>query len=126
MTIRQQMAQVVEALNQRDFAALEVLFDADAVLDMPDGQRVIGSSSIRDTLSAYLLRHDARFANGVAMADDAGLRGAYDGTIECRDRDSGSGQGSGQGARFSLPCVLVFESEEDHLTRLSLYLSTAL
>ncbi|MBV2186050.1 MAG: nuclear transport factor 2 family protein [Rhizobium sp.] len=124
MTIRQQMAQVVEALNQRDFAALEVLFDADAVLDMPDGQRVIGSSSIRDTLSAYLLRHDARFANGVAMADDAGLRGAYDGTIDGRDRDGGAG--SGKGARFSLPCVLVFENEEDHLTRLSLYLSTAL
>ena len=122
MPIRQQMSRAIEALNQRDFAALEALFDAEAVLDMPDGQRVIGFASMRDTLSAYLLRHDARFANGVAMADDAGLRGAYDGTIEGSDRDGASGVGR----RFSLPCVLVFESEDDHLTRLSLYLSTAL
>lgn len=122
MPIRQQMSRAIEALNQRDFAALEALFDAEAVLDMPDGQRVIGFASMRDTLSAYLLRHDARFANGVAMADDAGLRGAYDGTIEGSDRDGTSGVGR----RFSLPCVLVFESEDDHLTRLSLYLSTAL
>ena len=124
MPIRQQMSRAIEALNQRDFAALEALFDADAVLDMPNGQRVIGFASIRDTLSAYLLRHDARFANGVAMADEAGLRGAYDGTIGGTDREGTSG--SGQGMRFSLPCVLVFEAEEDHLTRLSLYLSTAL
>ncbi|PPJ46065.1 hypothetical protein C0075_10165 [Rhizobium sp. KAs_5_22] len=122
MPIRQQMSHAIEALNQRDFAALETLFDAEAVLDMPDGQRVIGFASMRDTLSAYLLRHDARFANGVAMADDAGLRGAYDGTIEGSDRDGTSGVGR----RFSLPCVFVFEGEDDHLTRLSLYLSTAL
>jgi hypothetical protein len=118
------MSRAIEALNQRDFAALEALFDADAVLDMPDGQRVIGFASIRDTLSAYLLRHDARFANGVAMADEAGLRGAYDGTIG--GTDSAGTSGSGEGARFSLPCVLVFEAEDDHLTRLSLYLSSAL
>lgn len=124
MPIRQQMSLAIQALNQRDFAALEALFDADAVLDMPDGQRVIGLASIRDTLSAYLLRHDARFANGVAMADEAGLRGAYDGTIDGSDREGKSN--AGKGGRFSLPCVLVFESEDDHLTRLSLYLSTAL
>ncbi|SSC64521.1 nuclear transport factor 2 family protein [Ciceribacter selenitireducens] len=124
MPIRQQMSLAIQALNQRDFAALEALFDADAVLDMPDGQRVIGLASIRDTLSAYLLRHDARFANGVAMADEAGLRGAYDGTIDGSDREGKSN--TGKGGRFSLPCVLVFESEDDHLTRLSLYLSTAL
>lgn len=114
MPIRQQMIEAIEALNQRDFAALERLFDADAVLDMADGQRVIGFASLRDTLSAYLLRHDLRFANGVAMADEAGFRGAYDGTV------------SGQDRRFTLPCVLVFESEDDRLTRLSLYLSTPL
>lgn len=124
MPIRQQMSRAIEALNQRDFASLEALFDGDAVLDMPDGQRVIGFASIRDTLSAYLLRHDARFANGVAMADEAGLRGAYDGTIDGTNRDGTNG--SGQGARFSLPCVLVFESEHDLLTRLSFYLSSAL
>lgn len=124
MPIRQQMSRAIEALNQRDFAALEALFDADAVLDMPDGQRVIGFDSIRDTLSAYLLRHDARFANGVAMVDEAGLRGAYDGTID--GTDSAGTSGTGEGARFSLPCVLVFEGEDDHLTRLSLYLSSAL
>lgn len=124
MPIRQQMSLTIQALNQRDFAALEALFDADAVLDMPDGQRVIGLASIRDTLSAYLLRHDARFANGVAMADEAGLRGAYDGTIDGSDREGKLN--AGKGGRFSLPCVLVFESEDDHLTRLSLYLSTAL
>lgn len=124
MPIRQKMSLAIQALNQRDFAALQSLFDAEAVLDMPDGQRVIGFASIRDTLSAYLLRHDARFANGVAMADEAGLRGAYDGTIDGSDRKGAAG--SGKGARFSLPCVLVFESEDDHLTRLSLYLSTAL
>jgi hypothetical protein len=118
------MSRAIEALNQRDFAALEQLFDADAVLDMPDGQRVIGFGSIRDTLSAYLLRHDARFANGVAMADEAGQRGAYDGTLD--GTDSAGTSGAGEGKRFSLPCVLVFEAEDDHLTRLSLYLSSAL
>ncbi len=122
MPIREQMAKAVEALNQRDFSALERLFDADAVLDMPDGQRVIGFDSLRDTLSAYLLRHDVRFANGVAMADDAGLRGAYDGTISGIEGQETSGHA---GQRFTLPCVLVFESEDDRLVRLSLYLSTA-
>lgn len=122
MPIREQMAKAVEALNQRDFSALERLFDADAVLDMPDGQRVIGFDSLRDTLSAYLLRHDVRFANGVAMADDAGLRGAYDGTISGIEGQETSGHA---GQRFTLPCVLVFESEDDQLIRLSLYLSTA-
>ncbi len=122
MPIREQMAKAVEALNQRDFSALERLFDADTVLDMPDGQRVIGFDSLRDTLSAYLLRHDVRFANGVAMADDAGLRGAYDGTISGIEGQETSGHA---GQRFTLPCVLVFESEEDRLIRLSLYLSTA-
>lgn len=122
MPIREQMAKAVEALNQRDFSALERLFDADAVLDMPDGQRVIGFDSLRDTLSAYLLRHDVRFANGVAMADDAGLRGAYDGTISGIEGQETSGHA---GQRFTLPCVLVFESEDDRLIRLSLYLSTA-
>lgn len=119
MPIRGQMAKAVEALNQRDFAALERLFDADAVLDMPDGQRVIGFDSLRDTLSAYLLRHDVRFANGVAMADDAGLRGAYDGTMSGIEGQEASGQ------RFTLPCVLVFESEDDRLVRLSLYMPTS-
>ena len=122
MPIREQMAKAVEALNQRDFSALERLVDADAVLDMPDGQRVIGFDSLRDTLSAYLLRHDVRFANGVAMADDAGLRGAYDGTISGIEGQETSGHA---GQRFTLPCVLVFESEDDRLIRLSLYLSTA-
>ena len=122
MPIREQMAKAVEALNQRDFSALERLFDADAVLDMPDGQRVIGFDSLRDTLSAYLLRHDIRFANGVAMADDAGLRGTYDGTISGIEGQETSGHA---GQRFTLPCVLVFESEDDRLIRLSLYLSTA-
>lgn len=122
MPIREQMAKAVETLNQRDFSALERLFDADAVLDMPDGRRVIGFDSLRDTLSAYLLRHDVRFANGVAMADDAGLRGAYDGTISGIEGQETSGHA---GQRFTLPCVLVFESEDDRLVRLSLYLSTA-
>lgn len=122
MPIREQMAKAVEALNQRDFSALERLFDADAVLDMPDGQRVIGFDSLRDTLSAYLLRHDVRFANGVAMADDAGLRGAYDGTISGIEGQETSDHA---GQRFTLPCVLVFESEDDRLVRLSLYLPTA-
>ena len=122
MPIREQMAKAVEALNQRDFSALERLFDADAVLDMPDGQRVIGFDSLRDTISAYLLRHDVRFANGVAMADDAGLRGAYDGTISGIEGQETSGHA---GQRFTLPCVLVFESEDDRLIRLSLYLSSA-
>ena len=124
MPIREQMAKAVEALNQRDFSALERLFDADAVLDMPDGQRVIGFDSLRDTLSAYLLRHDLRFANGVARADEAGFRGAYDGTVSGQARDAATS--SGPGRRFTLPCVLVFESEDDRLTRLSLYLSTPL
>lgn len=122
MPIREQIAKAVEALNQRDFSALERLFDADAVLDMPDGQRVIGFDSLRDTISAYLLRHDVRFANGVAMADDAGLRGAYDGTISGIEGQETSGHA---GQRFTLPCVLVFESEDDRLVRLSLYLSSA-
>lgn len=122
MPIRGQMAKAVEALNQRDFAALERLFDADGVLDMPDGQRVIGFDSLRDTLSAYLLRHDVRFANGVAMADDAGLRGAYDGTMSGIEGQEASGH---TGQRFTLPCVLVFESEDDRLVRLSLYMPTS-
>lgn len=122
MPIRHQMSQAIDALNKRDFDALEALFDPDAVLDMPDGQRVIGFASMRDTLSAYLLRHDARLANGVSMADDAGLRGAFDGTIDGRDRDTDAAMG--QGRRFSLPCVLVFEREDDLLTRLSLYMAT--
>jgi hypothetical protein len=124
MTIRQQMSEAIEALNQRDFAAIEALFDAEAVLDVPDGKRVIGFGSLRDTLSAFLLRHDARFANGVSMIDEAGLRGAFDGTIDGRDHSGAASMEKGK--RFSLPCVLVFESEDEHLTRLSIYMSTAL
>ncbi|WP_170253348.1 MULTISPECIES: nuclear transport factor 2 family protein [Alphaproteobacteria] len=124
MPIRKQILLALEALNRRDFAALEDLFDPETALDMPAGQRVIGFSSMRDTLSTYLLRHEARFANGVVMVDEAGLRGAVDGTLDGRARD-GSPDG-GRSGWFSLPCVLIFESEDDRFTRLSLYLSTPL
>ncbi|NML73058.1 SnoaL-like domain-containing protein [Rhizobium sp. S-51] len=121
MAIEVQISRVIDVLNQRDFDALEALFDDDAALDMPDGQRVIGVSSLRDTLSAFLLRHGITFANGVVMTETSGSRGAVDATIEGRD-----GGAAGEGKDFSLPCVLVFEHENGRFTRLSLYLSTPL
>ncbi|ATN34998.1 hypothetical protein ACO34A_14430 [Rhizobium sp. ACO-34A] len=113
MSLKQQISGVLDALNRRDLASLAGFFDDDAALDMPDGTRVIGIESLRDTLAAYLLRHDARFANGVVMVDESGFRGAVDGTMEV----------SG-GEATSLPCVMVFEREGERFSRLSLYLST--
>ncbi|WP_113447219.1 nuclear transport factor 2 family protein [Rhizobium cremeum] len=114
MTLKREISEALNALNQRDFSVFVGLFDADAALDMPDGMRVIGLESLRDTLAAYLPRHDARFVNSVVMVDEGGLRGAVDGTMDIA-----------AGEAASLPCVMVFEKEGERFSRLSLYLSSA-
>lgn len=115
-----QITAALEALNQRDMESFMALVDEDAALDMPDGSRVIGAQSLRDTLSAYLLRHDLSFADAVVMTDAAGLRGAADLTVK------GKAAGGDAGKAFSLPAVIVFEREAAEFSRISLYLSTPL
>lgn len=117
-----QITAALEALNQRDMESFMALVDEDAALDMPDGSRVIGAQSLRDTLSAYLLRHDLRFADAVIMVDAAGLRGGADLTVKGKTSDA---DGSATKA-VSLPAVIVFEREAEDFSRISLYLSTPL
>lgn len=121
-TMMTQIAAALEALNQRDMEDFMALVDEDAALDMPDGSRVIGAQSLRDTLSAYLLHHDLRFADSVIMVDTAGLRGAADLTV----KGEMAGGDAGDSKAFSLPAVIVFEREATEFSRISLYLSTPL
>lgn len=123
-TMMTQISVALDALNHRDMAGFMALIDEDAALDMPDGSRVIGAQSLRDTLSAYLLRHDLSFADAVIMVDTAGLRGAADLTV--KGETTGGDAGASGPKAFSLPAVIVFEREATDFSRISLYLSTPL
>lgn len=114
-TLETTVSAVLALLNRRDFDAFERLVDDDCVLDLPGGSRVVGAQSVRDTLSAYLLRLDARLADIVVMTDGPGHRAAAEVTFEAKGRDA-------QEDRFTVPGVFLFERENDVLTRISLYL----
>jgi len=125
MSLRDQTLAVIDALNRRDFDSLIAVFEEEAILDLPDGIRVIGHASFRDTLSAYVLRHELSLADLVVMTDEAGFRVAVECTLKGRnqrgvDAETGAGTES-DGAPYSFPAVLVFASEGDLIGRLSLF-----
>ncbi|HCL67454.1 MAG TPA: hypothetical protein DIC56_21985 [Rhizobium sp.] len=125
MPLRTQIAESLTALNQRDFPAFMRFVGEDAALDMPDGSRVIGAQSLRDTLAAFLMRHDIRFADAVIMVDDTGSRGAADVTVKAEQKPA-DGEDDPRGSSVSLPGVIVFERDDALFLRISLYLSTPL
>lgn len=113
------MAAFVDLLNQRYFAALPELLQEDCLLDLPGGSRVVGEASLRDTLSAYIIGHEIRFDDAVAMSDQSGIRGAVEVSLYGRFGEDGT-----DGASVAAgPAVLVFEREqpEGRLSRLSIY-----
>ncbi|MFA7414496.1 MAG: nuclear transport factor 2 family protein [Rhizobium sp.] len=125
MPLKMQIAESLTALNQRNFPAFMGFVGEDAALDMPDGSRVIGAQSLRDTLAAFVMRHDIRFVDAVIMGDDTGSRGAADVTVKAQQEPVDGGDGPSGGA-VSLPGVIVFERDDALFLRISLYLSTAL
>lgn len=121
MSIKDQTLAVIDALNRHDFVALITAFDEEAVLDLPDGIRVIGHASFRDTLSAYVLRHDLTLEDCVVMIDEAGLRVAVECTLNGQNRRGVDADAGGKEGPYALPAVLVLEREEDVFSRLSLF-----
>jgi len=125
MPLKTQIAESLTALNQRNLPAFMRFIGEDAALDMPDGSRVIGAQSLRDTLAAFVMRHDIRFVDAVIMVDDTGSRGAADVTVKAEQEPADDGDGP-RGGVVSLPGVIVFERDDALFLRISLYLSTAL
>jgi hypothetical protein len=119
MSLREQSLAVVDALNRREFDSLIAAFEEDAVLDLPDGVRVIGQETFRDTLSAYVLRHALLLADLVVMTDEAGFRAAIECTLH-----GGNARGAKDGGSYSLPAVLVLAREGELFNRLSLLSAT--
>ncbi len=125
MPLKTQIAESLTALNQRNFPAFMRFVGEDAALDMPDGSRVIGAQSLRDTLAAFLMRHDIRFVNAVIMVDDTGSRGAADVTVKA-EQEPADGEDDPRRGSVSLPGVIVFERDDALFLRISLHLSTSL
>jgi len=124
MSLETQTLAVIDAFNRRDFDALLAPFEKEAVLDLPDGIRVIGKAAFRDTLAAYVLRHDLRLADQVIMTDGAGFRVAAECTLNGRDRRHVDTDQKEDIVSYALPAVLILEREADLFSRLSLYAGT--
>ncbi len=125
MRLKSQIDASLAALNRRDFEALMGLIDDDAALDMPDGSRVIGADSIRNTLAAFVLGRDIRFSDIVVMTGEADLRGAAEVTLSAVTR-AAPGEDEPAEGRVSLPAVLVFERDGGPFQRISLFCATPL
>lgn len=124
MSPRDQALAVIEALNRHDFDSLLTAFEEEAVLDLPDGIRVIGHASFRDTLAAYVLRHDITLSDHVLMVDEAGFRIAVECTLNGRDHRGVDVDPDGNAGPYALPAVLVLEREGELFGRLSLFAGT--
>ncbi|WP_159948484.1 nuclear transport factor 2 family protein [Rhizobium sp. 18065] len=121
MSLKDQTLAVIDALNRRDFDRLIAAFEEDAVLDLPDGIRVIGHASFRDTLSAYVLRHDVSLADMLVMIDDAEMRVAVECTLKGSDHRGVDAENGNDAGPYSLPAVVVLARESDVFNRLSLF-----
>ncbi|MFN7090877.1 YybH family protein [Allorhizobium sp. NPDC080224] len=124
MSLKEQTLAVIDALNRHDFDRLLAMFEEEAVLDLPDGIRVIGHASFRDTLAAYVLRHGITLSDHVVMTDAAGFRVAVECTLNGSDRRDAEGGAEADEGPYALPAVLVLERESDLFLRLSLYAGT--
>ncbi|EKF59959.1 hypothetical protein QWE_07671 [Agrobacterium albertimagni AOL15] len=124
MSLKEQTLAVIDALNRHDFDTLLPMFEEEAVLDLPDGIRVIGHASFRDTLAAYVLRHGITLSDHVVMTDAAGFRVAVECTLNGSDRRDADGGTDVEEGPYALPAVLVLERETDLFLRLSLYAGT--
>ena len=124
MSLKEQTLAVIDALNRHDFDWLLSMFEEEAVLDLPDGIRVIGHASFRDTLAAYVLRHGITLSDHVVMTDAAGFRVAVECTLNGSDRRDADGGTEVDEGPYALPAVLVLERESDLFLRLSLYSGT--
>lgn len=124
MSLKEQTLAVIDALNRHDFDALLASFEEEAVLDLPDGIRVIGHASFRDTLAAYVLRHGISLSDHVVMTDGAGFRVAVECTLNGSDRRDADRGNEGDEGPYALPAVLVLERESELFSRLSLYAGT--
>lgn len=124
MSLEEQTLAVIDALNRHDFDALVAFFEDEAVLDLPDGIRVIGHASFRDTLAAYVLRHGITLSDHVVMVNSAGFRAAVECTLNGSDRRDKDGGESAEEGPYALPAVLVVERENEAFSRLSLYAGT--
>lgn len=125
MRLKSQIDASLAAINRRDFEALMGLIDDDAALDMPDGSRVIGAESIRNTLAAFILGRDIRFSDIVVMTGEADLRGAAEVTLSAVTR-AAPGEDEPEEGRVSLPAVVVFERDDGPFQRISLFCATPL
>ena len=121
MSLEDQTLAALDAFNRHDFDALMPMFEDEAVLDLPDGIRVIGHASFRDTLAAYVLRHGLSLSDHVVMSDRAGFRVAVECTLNGLDRRDANGGKAGDEGPYALPAVIVFEREDALFSRLSLY-----
>jgi len=124
MSLEEQTLAVIDALNRHDFDALVAFFEDEAVLDLPDGIRVIGHASFRDTLAAYVLRHGITLSDEVVMVNSAGFRAAVECTLNGSDRPDKNGGEQAEEGPYAIPAVLVLERENEAFSRLSLYAGT--
>jgi ketosteroid isomerase-like protein len=124
MSSANQTLTVIEALNRHDFDALLAMFAEEAVLDLPDGIRVIGHASFRDTLAAYVLRHGITLSDEVVMTDAAGFRVAIECTLNGSDRHDADDGANGDAGPYALPAVVILEAEDGLFTRFSLFTGT--
>ena len=121
MSVKDQTLAVIDAFNRHDFAGLVTRFDEDVILDLPDGIRVIGQASFRDTLSAYVLRHELRLTDSVVMTDESGFRVAVECTLNGQNRRAVDTDADGEAGPYALPAVLVLERDGDVFSRFSLF-----
>lgn len=122
MTAAQTLAsRFLEALNGRDFRAMEALLDEDAALDSMTGLRTIGLQPLRIAIATYFRHFDESFADIVIMTDAVGQRVAADVTARGTYRETMAGFPPANGQTYAIPSVFVFEVEDGQITRVSHY-----
>lgn len=112
---------VMEALNDRDFAALAAVLDEDVALDTLTGQRIIGIQPLRMNVISYFRHFSERFDDTVFMSDRFGQRVAVDVTARGEYRETMTGLPVASGQSYAIPSVFVLEVEAGSVTRLSHY-----
>lgn len=111
----------MEALNERDFAAMTGLLDDDVTLDTLTGQRTVGLEPLRMNVMSYFRHFDETFGDMVLMNDAFGQRVAVDTVARGAYRESLTGLPVANGQTYSIPCLFVFEIESRSIVRLSHY-----
>ena len=111
----------LDAFNASDFEVMEAVLHEDVAHDVNQGQREIGREAFR-RFNAEMARHyDETLSDIVVMVDESGARAAAEFTVRGIYRDTHGDLPAATGQSYSLPAAILFEVDEEAITRVTTY-----